>query len=92
MIIFISGPITNNPTYREQFAEAETRLTEQGHIILNPAVFPEGMPYESYMVICFAMIGVSDAIYQLRGWDESSGAIRERSRATMLGIKVIEEA
>ena len=35
--IYISGAITNNPNYKEQFAAAEAELTAAGYETLNPA-------------------------------------------------------
>ena len=40
MKIYIAGPITNNPGYEKQFAEAEEKLLSQGHLVINPAKNP----------------------------------------------------
>ena len=49
--VFISGKITGDPNYREKFDKAEKELTEQGHLVMNPSVFPEGFRWEDYMKI-----------------------------------------
>lgn len=73
-IVYIAGPITGHADYKQQFFEAEQRLRAQGHVVLNPAALPVGMPYEKYFPICFAMIDVSETVYFLRGWEKSTGA------------------
>ena len=37
MKIYLSGPITGTKDYMKRFAEAEQRLTERGHSVINPA-------------------------------------------------------
>lgn len=91
MIIYIAGAITGNPDYRMQFEAAEAILTAQGHIVLNPATLPEGMPYEAYFPICYAMLDASEAIYLLRTWKHSTGANREVRRALARGKLIIRE-
>lgn len=75
--VYIAGPITGHPDYKERFAKAEQELREQGDIPLNPAMLPAGMGYEDYMHICFSMIDVADKVIFLEGWETSPGARRE---------------
>ena len=57
MKIYIAGPITGCDGYEKKFAEAERVLKEQGYIIINPAMLPEGLgDCDTYMGICFAML------------------------------------
>lgn len=92
MIIYIAGPISSCPeTYKEAFAAAERKLAVQGHEIWNPAHSPEGLPYENYFDVCFAMIRQSDAIYLLKGWYLSPGAVREAVYAVESGKQVLYE-
>ena len=77
MIVYIAGKITNEPDYKNIFAAAEAELTAAGYIVLNPAKLPEGMPYESYMPICFGMIDAADVVYMLPNYSHSLGAKRE---------------
>lgn len=81
MKIYIAGKITGDPDYKRKFAQAEMLLSESEHIAMNPAILPEGFPWESYMPICYAMIDACDAIYLLQGWEESKGARLERTYA-----------
>jgi len=75
--IYIAGPITGNANYEDEFKEAELSLKAQGHTPLNPAKLPEGLKYEEYMHICFAMIDISEGLFLLPNWKGSPGARRE---------------
>lgn len=88
MKYYIAGKITNNPNYRQQFAEAEKQLLQEGHHVMNPAALPYGFDYEDYMTVCFAMIDVCEALYMLDGWTDSPGANREHERARATGKRI----
>lgn len=89
MIIYLSGKMTGLPDLgRKKFAAAAKHLTQQGHIVLNPAALPAGMAKEKYMPICMAMLGQAEAIYMLDNWHDSPGAILEREYAIYQGIPV----
>lgn len=75
MKIYIAGPITGHLDYRKKFKKAENELIKKGHTILNPAYLPDGL--KDYMKICKAMIDQSDAIYMLKGHEDSVGATEE---------------
>ena len=93
MVIFVSGPMTGKPDYnRPAFFDAEKRLTKDGHIVWNPAHFPDGLSHEAYMQVCEAMIDRSDAIYQLPGWKESRGARHEYGYAYATGKKIVKRS
>jgi len=85
MIIFISGPITGKHYYREEFGYAEEQLAKRGHVVLNPAVLPEGLEHHQYMAICYPMVMAADVVVQLEGWGFSKGAMMEYQWATSTG-------
>jgi hypothetical protein len=85
MVIYIAGRITGELRYREKFAAAEQQLKEKGYTVLNPAMLPEGMKPEKYLPICMAMIDAADAIYFLRNWRYSRGALVEHDYAIYQG-------
>lgn len=93
MKVYISGPITNNPFYKKHFARAESELKEQGYTPINPGKIGEyeGLSYEDMMVVDFALLGVCDAIYMLKGWEDSKGANAELTVARVTGKQVMLE-
>lgn len=81
MRIYISGAITNDDNYKQKFDNAEKNLINQGYKVINPSsldtVLPSGLTYEEYMKIDFCLLDMCDAIYMLKGWENSCGANRE---------------
>ena len=75
MIIYIAGKMGGLPNLNKQaFDEKEKYLIEKGHIVLNPAKLPIGLPHESYMKLGLAMLNECDAIYMLKSYVDSRGA------------------
>ena len=94
MRVYISGPITGNPGYMSDFAEAQSHLERLGHTVINPAAFNSVLPeleYEEYMKMDFAMLELCDVIYMLEGWQKSCGANREYGYAIGKGMEVLFE-
>lgn len=87
--IYIAGKITGVPDYKAKFKNVETLLTLDGHVVLNPAIRPDNLDYESCMYICLAMISVCDAIYLMPCWKKSPGARREHNFARTIGKEII---
>lgn len=77
--VYISGQITDNPNFQDDFAKGVCKLREMGFKkIINPCCLSVlNLDYEQYMKICFAMIDVADYVYFLDNWDKSAGATRE---------------
>ena len=92
MIIYIAGRMTGLPDLgKASFDAAAEKLRGEGHIVLNPADLPVGMPVDRYMPICLAMVNAADAVYMLKGWGSSPGAILERMYAGYQGKQIIQE-
>ena len=97
MIIYIAGPMTGYPDWnRSRFKSAESRLSWDGHTVLNPARHipmwnPEAITHEQYMKIAFAMIDACDTIYLLDGWRDSKGATQEYKYAVQHEKNVLFE-
>ena len=83
MKIYISGAITNNPNYKEDFERAEDYLQREypSADIINPALvnsfLPKSTTYEEYMKMCFCMLDMCDGIFMLKEWSKSCGSNRE---------------
>lgn len=90
-VIYIAGPITGHEDYIERFCEAQLHLERQGFVVLNPADLPAGMPADRYMPICLAMLEQADAVYMLRGWEDSNGAGIEYLLAEYQGKEILYE-
>ena len=77
MKIFISGPMTGIKNFnRRKFNKIARKLSKK-HIVLKPAILPDGLKHEEYMKIDKAMVNVCDAIYMLKGYEQSKGAVEE---------------
>lgn len=85
MKVFLSGPITGVPDYRESFGYAEEQLTKRGHVVLNPAMLPAGLEHHQYMAICYPMLMAADVVVQLENWGFSKGALMECKWAASAG-------
>ena len=90
MKIYIAGAISSNPDYKKHFEEAEKRLIEQGHAVINP-VKNLGFDYKEYIDMGLCELMRCEAIYLLKGWEESNGATLEMMYANVAGLKIIKE-
>ena len=89
---YIAGPMTGYENFnRDAFNEEAYFTQEDGNVSLNPAILPDGLTQGQYMDICFAMIRAADAIYLLKGYKESKGAMAELAYAEKLELEIIEQ-
>ena len=93
--IYISGKITGTDDYMQRFEEAENALKNMfpGVSVINPAKVNAAMPadttYKQYMAMSFTMLDMCDTIYMMSGWEQSSGAKREKVKANELGLNTL---
>ena len=92
--IYISGPMTGNDNYLNEFLQATQTIRSAGHIPVNPAaletVFPDA-DREEYLKFDLALLAECDAVYFLPGWRESRGANREYGYALGLDKIILKE-
>lgn len=90
--IYIAGPMTGYKDFnRPAFKAFALKLSLDGNVVLNPAVLPDGLEQREYMDICCAMLRCADAVFMLRGWENSDGAIAEHALAKKIGLEIIIE-
>lgn len=89
MKVYIAGPMSGVANFnRSEFNRAHFDLWSEGHIVLNPARLPDGLSKPECMDIRLAMLRCADEIYLLYGWEESLGAIAEKTLAEKLGLTI----
>lgn len=90
--VYLSGAITNNPKYKEEFASTAKYLKRLGFKVFNPASYPEhkAWEWEDYLRRDIPLLCKCDAIIMINDWRTSKGARLERFIAEKLGIEVID--
>ena len=97
MRIYLSGPITGVKNYTLNFLRAENKIRNhkkfKGCDVINPArlgnVLPRGT-HEEYMDLCYALVGMSDKMVMLEGWQKSKGAMLEKRMAEEMDMEIYE--
>lgn len=85
MKIYIAGKIAGDRRYRAKFREAAKSLEALGHVVLNPAILPDGLKQADYMRICMAMLDTADLAVFLPDYQESKGAMVEWGYCQRIG-------
>lgn len=90
--VYISGSISADPNYKQKFEEATQRIrnaTERIEdletIVLNPAVLPDGLTVEDYMMIDLQILRSADILVLLPDWFISTGAKLEKLFCQYIG-------
>ena len=91
-IIYISGPITGITLHnRSAFAAAAHEWRLLGYAVIDPAANYDGdstVAHAQYMRLSIAQLLCVDAVYMLRGWEHSKGAVAEHVVAQALGLDI----
>lgn len=93
MKVYISGPMTGLPDYnRAAFFRAAEELKEKGcYVPVHTAWMIDQLTRADYMRMALQMMLTCDAIYLLRGWENSLGARVEKSIADVCGLQLMYE-
>ncbi len=95
MKIYISGPISGLPFEKVErnFNDAEIRLQEQGYEVVN--LLDNGLTkdhsWSEHMRTDLKLMLDCDAIYLLKGYQDSKGAMIEYDLARLLHFEIIEQ-
>jgi len=90
MRLYISGKITGNDYYKENFAAARAQLENAGFDVFDPAAvgFPEGVSWTDAMKYVIKEMVRCDGLAMLPGWKDSKGACIEARLARDLEMLV----
>lgn len=96
MRLYLSGPITNEPNYRRNFAEAQRILESMGEDdIINPAELCKVLNIEKYsykdiMEVCKGLLRTADVLILLPGHEHSHGCGIEEGIAEERDMHIME--
>ena len=95
MIVYIAGSISGRDykEAREHFSRVQKNFMEKGIQHINPMKLDHDhdKSWEAYMKECIKALMSCDAIYMLKGWEESRGALIEFKLAVSLDYKILFE-
>jgi hypothetical protein len=106
-IIYIAGPMTGYPDFNFQaFDDAKNYLKQKGWAVVSPADLAReegfreeglnGDPLDIQFALLIAKKDINallkcDAVYLLRGWENSKGARAEKAVAEWVGLPCVEQ-
>lgn len=98
MKIYLSGPMTGLPDFNyPTFNETAAMLRGRGHSVYNPADFPHDFnkgPFpirKAFAEFSKFICEEADAIYMMRGWEKSKGALAEYHLALNCELLVLKQ-
>ena len=95
--VYLSGPITGTKNYLLNFLRAENTIRASKKFkscdVVNPARLGNVLPYgthKEYMELCYSLVGMSDKMVMLDGWQKSKGARLEKKMAEEMDMEIYE--
>ena len=97
-VVYLSGKMTGlaESEYRENFRNAEMFYRACGYEVVNPCNLSEivlkrkpDATYEDFMREDYKAISGCTHIAMLEGWENSTGAKREKAEAERLGLEIM---
>lgn len=96
--IYISGPITGHPDYKEHFAQAADIVRKNGCHAVNPTTMFGWFqplfaicPYRLQIFIDCLVLTTCKGIFLMAGYETSRGAKLEKAVADFLDMEIIEK-
>ena len=94
MKVYLSGAISANPNYKNDFENARKRLNDAGFAVVSPTIFcDESMSYDHAMRKCLQVLSTCYAIAVIETPYQSTGSQLELRIANVLSmqIKTVDE-
>jgi len=90
MRLYLSGKISGNENYKNDFAAARVKLENAGYDVCDPTTFnlPEDIPWEEAMKYDIGEMIRCDGVALLSNWLDSKGSAIEARLAKDLGMIV----
>ena len=90
MKLYISGPITGVPNYKENFVKAKAILKQTEYEVVNPCdvLLGDNATWEDYMKADIPLMLACNGVAVLPGWEASAGARLEIDIAQRLNMPV----
>jgi hypothetical protein len=92
--IYIAGPMTGLPEYNKPAFDEAARHWKETRVVINPARNYGGdqtLTHAQYMRYSIHQLLIVDAVYMLKGWQDSKGATAEHTIAKSLGLEIYYE-
>jgi len=88
MRLYLSGKISGNENYKEDFAAGRAMLENSGYDVCDPTTFdfPEDVSWDEAMKYDIREMLRCDGVALLPNWEESKGACIEARLASDLGM------